>query len=775
MAESHHQDTPEPDCQRHQALARSIGLRLYVVPEGRFYLVGGEPGFNRLYRCLVHRRKAADAGSAPNPADLGFPVAWDGELTAHGLKTRGSALAIWQDALDREIRRGKVDPPRNQELDEQARGIFRLKRRLAEIERWRQEIGEGRLPQGMPYFLESHEEQLLTERCAVVDPSGRLSDMARWLARIVLWVSGPLALTRYLDALAPLARSADSWTAEEATKLSCFIPATMAALAACDGGNSPLPARLVESGLNGLDFPCLDRMVRRLCEQSHQPDYDKLLITLQRLPNLPAPYHLGAIRRMLVAGASEDDIAWAQQRDLLGWLDRSYLSPAWARQLLGELARRGIALEPQQLAAFFAAIAGEEEVAVVNRFLRWLRVAPESAFTPRLARLAAAALTDLVVPAVTKLRCHDLLLAWASVSRRSRRYDGDVPAAASDLRIWLGRIGYYQRLAGGVPAIPKSLRKQIELPDRLLRERAYLKRAVGRSGSETARQARLRWLESRGRQEDHASAAKLLHSAQKAFLTIALESLRQVIHRAAERTWREKAGIPPPEVSPARFLDFVTWIHEMDDGQRQLLREIHAAWQQHGLPYKRHLAANQAWLAKADSHGLDVQSWLTTPAMEELVDGQPVRIEVAGNPTEILLMGTYFGTCLSLGDVNQMSVLANAYHANKQVVYVRDRRGKPLGRKLVAVSQDFRLLGYHCYVHEDGTSDKLREAINVATAVYCSRWARRCGLELADGGTPEAIADHFWYDDDPCPWHRAAAQARAERYGVIAVSCGWWQ
>jgi hypothetical protein len=57
-------------------------------------------------------------------------------------------------------------------------------------------------------------------------------------------------------------------------------------------------------------------------------------------------------------------------------------------------------------------------------------------------------------------------------------------------------------------------------------------------------------------------------------------------------------------------------------------------------------------------------------------------------------------------------------------------------------------------------------------ARYVGRLAARCGLELADEGTPEPIGDHFWYDDGAHPWTETARAARAwEHEAELLATC----
>ena len=126
---------------------------------------------------------------------------------------------------------------------------------------------------------------------------------------------------------------------------------------------------------------------------------------------------------------------------------------------------------------------------------------------------------------------------------------------------------------------------------------------------------------------------------------------------------------------------------------------------------------------------------------------------------QTFLMGQHFGSCLSLHDINRMSALANAYDANKQVLYVYEQDGSLLGRQLVTISSKGTMLGYHCYLKVSASDEKQREMLAAVVHTFCGRWANRCGVQLGDEGEPEAMAGHFWYDDGEIDWPGSARTA----------------
>jgi hypothetical protein len=212
----------------------------------------------------------------------------------------------------------------------------------------------------------------------------------------------------------------------------------------------------------------------------------------------------------------------------------------------------------------------------------------------------------------------------------------------------------------------------------------------------------------------------------------------------------------PATLKLNRVIDFVDWFGEMDTAQRRTLRQVLAAHAAHGRGYKRYLPQNREWLQLAKGQAVELDAWLSPDAATHRAPQGPLRIEVSQYPWDIFQMGSYFCTCLSLGDSNEMSVLANAYDANKQVIFVRDEQGVIVARQLVAISEDWRLLGYSCYCVFDHSDESRRDACMAAVADYCGRWARRIGVPLGGEGKPAEIGGHFWYDDGTHGWHESA-------------------
>jgi hypothetical protein len=124
-------------------------------------------------------------------------------------------------------------------------------------------------------------------------------------------------------------------------------------------------------------------------------------------------------------------------------------------------------------------------------------------------------------------------------------------------------------------------------------------------------------------------------------------------------------------------------------------------------------------------------------------------------------MGNYFDTCLSYGRFNAHSTVANACELNKRVIYARDGAGRVVGRKLIGVNSDGKLVGFYSYTNVGKAANALRAIFRR----YAAGFAAACGLELADEGTVPTLFAQAWYDDGVVPWSeqekRPSASAKA--------------
>jgi hypothetical protein len=140
-----------------------------------------------------------------------------------------------------------------------------------------------------------------------------------------------------------------------------------------------------------------------------------------------------------------------------------------------------------------------------------------------------------------------------------------------------------------------------------------------------------------------------------------------------------------------------------------------------------------------------------------------VRLLLEQDPLGILQMGNYFDTCLSFGQINAFSTVANACELNKRVIYAYDGAGKVVGRKLIGINRDGNLIGFYTY---STLGEENGKALRAIFRRYCADFAQKCGLALAEEGTIPRLFAERWYDDGVVPWSDAeddrAAQSRAQ-------------
>ncbi len=121
--------------------------------------------------------------------------------------------------------------------------------------------------------------------------------------------------------------------------------------------------------------------------------------------------------------------------------------------------------------------------------------------------------------------------------------------------------------------------------------------------------------------------------------------------------------------------------------------------------------------------------------------GGTVHLALEEDCLEIFRMGGYFKTCLSPGDMNFFSVLANAADINKRVLYARNDAGNVVGRRLLCLTQGGSILAFHAYCD--------REAIDfeAVSSDFTLELASRMGTKVVPTGNVPTLIATDWYDD----------------------------
>ncbi len=367
------------------------------------------------------------------------------------------------------------------------------------------------------------------------------------------------------------------------------------------------------------------------------------------------------------------------------------------------------------------------------------------------AALTRAGLTGRVVRAVNRLglclRFHrraDLRAALADVAGVA----SDDPLA--ELARWRGEV-------------PGRVREILDRPAALRRELGGLTATADLSAGGRRRADHLR------RQlADPAAVAAWVNRDLARVVPAALDEARVArLEAVAEATirghFRDVLGVhlpADPSAAVGRNWDNALRLYLTIDRNRPRLRRLLRREARGDRGWMAIDARNAAFLRAAAAAGVDTAAWrggLVRRATDD--DGRPLRVELETDPLHVLQMGNYFGTCLSEGQSNAFSTVANATDANKRVAYVYDDRGTVVGRKLIAMTAAGQIVGFRTY----GTADRLKPVLDA----FCRHLARRCRATLHPAGRPDAAAvpdlhlSADWYDDGPEPFGTGRA-ARLE-------------
>jgi hypothetical protein len=157
--------------------------------------------------------------------------------------------------------------------------------------------------------------------------------------------------------------------------------------------------------------------------------------------------------------------------------------------------------------------------------------------------------------------------------------------------------------------------------------------------------------------------------------------------------------------------------------------------------YLRDHPASQRWFARHPKVVAD--RWLNPPAQAfPNCNGGTVTLAFEKDPLEVLRLGNYVGSCLSLGGLQSNSAVATLLDVNKQVVYARDENGTVVGRQIVALSAGDEIVAFSVY-------PKVSKELASAFREYDRMLSRHLELPLCTGGNYEIemILARDWWDD----------------------------
>ena len=232
-------------------------------------------------------------------------------------------------------------------------------------------------------------------------------------------------------------------------------------------------------------------------------------------------------------------------------------------------------------------------------------------------------------------------------------------------------------------------------------------------------------------------------------------------------------GGPPPAAYDKRNWDNALRLYFTAEHNRGTLRRLLRGEATGDRSWLSDHPANRRFLDTVAARGVDVGAW--RGVFERTFETPAGRWTVAleTDPLHVLQMGNYFETCLSADGCNAFATIANACEADKRVAYVRDARGVIVGRKLLVMTPEGRIVGFRSYgagaldAWDDGGAadgaDRAGAWVKIVLDAFCRELADYCRAKLhplrcqgrrlkdvpAAGG--RGLFCH-WYNDGPEPF-----------------------
>lgn len=527
-----------------------------------------------------------------------------------------------------------------------------------------------------------------------------------------------------------------------------------AILCATDGATAPLPEWLFHSnGESGIGDMRIDA-IWELYDQHLKTGYEKLLCALQDMPSIHYDF-FRITRKFLVNGEDVNSILWTFQNlryHLADKIAEAGLSPQPFRSLISALGKAGLTIDSlkdgdNNLYNLVELVCKKKSMDIIKTFAMWLQSLETGTLNLNLARWAWNSLFHLLILANASPNFRAKVKLWAKPPKTDvlNTLVGDAPP---EVYPWLSQLSYYQELCGKEPTLPKTVSKMLNQADRQRQQIEYLRKM--RDAGQLFKQAtaKLELFETRDCVSHKPAVGRLLKHLREVCAHTALEAVSHLTWRESQRIWARQFGSTPPTfLTKDEVTAIIVWSRGLEEKPRGSFYELVDGWKQHGADYRQHLSRNNGWVKEA-SDRINIKAWFCPETCEVDIDGLPIKICVSSDPFRIFLMGSYFGTCLSLDKFNCDSVLANAYDANKAVVFAVDANGQVLARKLVCVNSDYKLIGYRVYISDntDITSSR-RKGIAQAINAFVIDFAEQTGMQPGDDGVPEELSGLFWYDD----------------------------
>jgi hypothetical protein len=523
-----------------------------------------------------------------------------------------------------------------------------------------------------------------------------------------------------------------------------------------DGSKTAFPVKI----LNNL-IKDKTEFINTFLKLSTQNHYQKLLIALDKIQtSIYYSEDIRSIFNMLIAGADARDITWLFHQESGIYTVREFgnkkLSPGSLYLITTVLEKYGEEIcKDDEITYVLERLVSSGSTWFIDTFSEWLLRIPKRYWDKKTAR--AAWNTMLSGLALNELEDSgsSILHLWARPPKQKLNLDtsGEL---SSETRMRLRTLLYYQKLLGRGAVLPTSLTKLLIPQQTNNLELGTLPDLKVDGIFAYTSATKLSKLENQKKDNTEKIALhdrKIRRKAEEISARLALEALSQIIKSKLIRYFKEKFIAPPPDwLRLHELLDIMKWEQSLQNKMKEVFDELVTAWKNSGPYYKFDLSINKDWINKASERGLNIEKWLNPEVTKCRISDKEMTIEIVRDPFRIFLMGSYFDTCLGIRDgSNRDSVLANAYDANKAVIFIIDENGVVKARKLLGVSDDGALVGYRTYINSD--IEKEREIIKEKITSYCINLASLTRLRLVNNvARIKSLTGLFWYDDHSEDW-----------------------
>ena len=312
----------------------------------------------------------------------------------------------------------------------------------------------------------------------------------------------------------------------------------------------------------------------------------------------------------------------------------------------------------------------------------------------------------------------------------------------------LEELKFFRKMAKFDTDLPGNVRKVIELPEKLQREEeslTSLKEKGKLSDSALQRLNKVRdWLNNKKRLQKNIES-DLKKIIPEATANAKMDSLIEISEQLCKEHWRSFATRPVEKWDDdwrnALQLSFMT------DHNKRILRKLMLNAAGNDFQWIFYHPKNVKFINDLPK-GFDQGTWISPPTLSFKVGNKSYSVEAERNLLKILQMGNYFGSCLSVGDMNDFSTIANAVEINKHVLWIKNSKGKIVGRKLIVLNQHGELYGFNSYGAAVSTENEF-PWFKIMFDLYCLKLIEHCKGSLCNKRKEDDKIVLFskWYDD----------------------------